>query len=81
MGRSRNTAIAHLQQEAPKVMLPGMDHYLDLLGYAYRFHAFIFGAFLNSIAHPILEDTVVQSSFVSVVKKMGVTKLKLEYPD
>lgn len=78
---TRNTFIAHLKQNGPKIILPGMDHYLDLFNYAYMFHKFISRAFLQITPHPIPRDIGVQRSFVSILEQIGVTNPELEYPD
>ena len=77
----RNTAMAHMQQEAPEAILPSDNDFRELLEYAFRFHEFVNGAFLHVTAHPILEDTKIQTSFVKLLKQIGVTNPELEYPD
>ena len=69
---SRNTRLAHIQQNAPSGILPSIAAFEDMLGFAVDFHSFVNEAFLSTHSHPILHDRWVEQSLLHLLEKIGV---------
>lgn len=78
--KARNTRIAHLQQAAPIQDLPSIAAFEELIEFAVHFHAFINRAFLQTNAHPILDDTYVANSLCTVLKLTGISNVVRDFP-
>lgn len=78
---ARNTRNAHSQVGAPRKDLPSVAVFQELLALAFGFHDFINSAFINTHSHPILTDTLTQTSLVNVLCAIGVSNVTTAWPD
>lgn len=79
--RVRNTRLAHIQQMAPEGNLPSIAAFEELLSFAFGFHSFINEAFLNVHPHPTLTDRQVETGLLRILKAIGVTDPRSQFPD
>jgi len=79
--RVRNTRLAHIQQNAPKAVLPSIAAFEELLAFAFDFHTFVSEGFFNTQPHPILDDRQIAGSLMRVLREMGVSNPVLDFKD
>jgi hypothetical protein len=79
--RVRNTRLAHIQQNAPKAVLPSIAAFEKLLAFAFDFHTFVSEGFYNTQPYPILNDKQIVDSLLRVLIEMGVSDPVLDFED